>query len=574
MNAKVSTDLSSEYWRGAEAAARRTIYRGTGLSDEMVERPHIGIVNAYTDASPAYAHLRGLAEAAKAGVWAAGGTPFEFGTFATCGNIGLGSEDLRYELVVRDALAGSIEIMASVHHFAGLILLSSTDSVIPGHILGALRLNRPTVFITGGPMLSGHWRGRSVTAMHVNEAVFGGLPSGEVTSEELQGLERAACPTVGACPVMGTANTMQILTEPLGLALPATATIPAVMADKVRAAHASGRRIVDMVRNGTRVGDVLDPRALRNALVVDLAIGGSTNAVLHLLSFARELGLPLSLDDFDELSRIVPCLAGVLPNGPHTIDQFHQAGGAPQLMKNLRDLLNLDAISADGRPWHKVLERVEERSSSVIGTCDKPRFAEGGLSVLRGNLAPSGAITRQSAVPVQMQRHTGPAIVFDSDRAAYEAILAGRVRGGSVVIVRYQGPKGAPGMVEVMLTSDALTSTGRNRDTALITDGRFSGFNRGPIVGHVDPEAAVGGPIALIEDGDEIEIDMPARCLHLHVDDRELERRRRLWRPPTRPDVGVRGILDLYAMTALPASEGAAMQPWHQKAVEATAPTG
>jgi dihydroxy-acid dehydratase len=563
MNEKMPSDLSSEYWRGAEAAVRRTIYRGTGLSDDMVERPHIGIVNAYTDASPAYAHLRGLAEAARAGVWAAGGIPFEFGTFATCGNIGLGSEELQYELAVRDALAGSIEIMASVHHFAGLILLSSTDSVIPGHILGALRLNRPTVFITGGPMLSGHWRGRSVTAMHVNEAVFGGLPSGAVTSDELQGMEQAACPTVGACPVMGTANTMQILTEPLGLALPATATIPAVMADKVRAAHASGRRVVDMVRKGTRVGDVLDTRALRNALVVDLAIGGSTNAVLHLLSFARELGLPLTLDDFDELSRVVPCLAGVLPNGPHTVDHFHQAGGAPQLMKNLRDLLNLDAISADGRPWRQVLDRVEERSSSVIGTREKPRFAEGGLSVLKGNLAPSGAITRQSAVPAQMQRHTGPAVVFDSDRAAYEAILAGDVRAGSVVVVRYQGPKGAPGMVEVMLTSDALTSTGRYRDTALITDGRFSGFNHGPIVGHVDPEAAVGGPIALIEDGDEIEIDIPARRLQIRVDDRELERRRSLWKPAARTNRAVRGFLDLYAMTALPASEGAAMQPWH-----------
>jgi dihydroxy-acid dehydratase len=557
-----SVELSTEYWRGAEAAVRRTIYRGTGLGDDIADRPHIGIANAYTDASPAYIHLRGLAEAVKAGIWAAGGIPFEFGTFATCGNIGLGSEALKYELVIRDALAGSIEIMASVHHFAGLVLLASTDSVIPGHILGALRLNRPTVFVTGGPMLSGHWRGRSVTAMHVNEAVFGGLPSGVVTAGELQGMEEAACPTAGACPVMGTANTMQILTEPLGLALPATATIPAVMADKVRAAHVSGRRIVEMAKKGIRVGDVLDERALRNAVVVDLAIGGSTNAVLHLLSFARELGLSLTLDDFDELSRVVPCLAGVLPNGPHTVDQFHQAGGAPQLMKHLGDLLDGDAVSADGRPWGQLLERVKDRPSSAIATREKPRFADGGLSVLRGNLAPSGAIIRQSAVPQEMQRHTGPAIVFENDRAAYEAILNDKVRPGSVVVVRYQGPRGAPGMVEVMLTSDALTSTGRSRDTALITDGRFSGFNFGPIVGHVDPEAAVGGPIALIENGDLIEIDVPGRRLHLHVEDRELERRRSHWQPPQPSSALERGILGLYAMTALPASEGAAMQPW------------
>jgi dihydroxy-acid dehydratase len=568
VDAPVSPELGAEYWSGTEAAVRRTIYRGTGLGDDIADRPHIGIVNAYTDASPAYTHLRGLAEAVKTGVWAAGGIPFEFGTFATCGNIGLGSETLKYELVIRDALAGSIEIMASVHHFAGLVLLASTDSVIPGHILGALRLNRPTLFVTGGPMLSGHWRGRSVTAMHVNEAVFGGLPSGAITPDELKGLEDSACPTAGACPVMGTANTMQILTEPLGLALPATATIPAVMVDKVRAAHVSGRRIVDLVRQGRRVGDVLDGRALRNALIVDLAIGGSTNAVLHLLSFARELGLPLTLDDFDELSRVIPCLSGVLPNGPHTVDQFHQAGGVPQLMKHLGDLLDGDAVSADGRPWRSVLERVDDRPSSVIATRDKPRFADGGLSVLRGNLAPSGAIIRQSAVPSEMQRHTGPAICFDSDRSAYEAVIGGRVRPGSVVIVRYQGPRGAPGMVEVMLTSDALTSTGRNRDTALITDGRFSGFNHGPIVGHIDPEAAVGGPIALIEDGDIIEIDVQSRRLELHVEARELERRRASWRPPERFQRIGRGILGLYAMTALPASEGAAMQPWTETSRE------
>jgi dihydroxy-acid dehydratase len=558
------TPGTNEYFSGPGAAHRRTIYRGTGLSSEISSKPHIGIVNAWTEASPAYSHLRSLAEAVKSGVWEAGGVPLEFGTFATCGNIALGSDDLKYELVIRDVLAGSIEIMARVHHFDGLVLLSSTDSVIPGHILGAARVNVPTVFVTGGPMLSGHWRGRSVTAMDVNEAVFGSYPSGGITAADLGSLEEAACPTVGACPVMGTANTMQILTEPLGLSLPATSTIPAVVADKVRAARVSGQRIVRMVEQGRVISEALDERALRNAITVDLAIGGSTNAVLHLLSFARELGISIDLDDFDRESRRVPCLVGVVPNGPHSVDVFHQMGGVPQLMRNLGDLLDLSAESADGRSWGEVLERVPERSNTVIRTRAKPRFADGGLAVLRGNLAPDGAIIRQSAVPAEMQRHQGPAVVFESDQEAYQAIVGSMVKPGSVVVVRYQGPRGAPGMVEIMQTSDALTSTGRNRDTALITDGRFSGFNRGPIVGHVEPEAAVGGLIALIEDGDLIEIDVPGRGLHLHVDVAELERRRSEWCRPVRKDQRD-GVLSLYAMTALPASKGAAMQPWTEQ---------
>jgi dihydroxy-acid dehydratase len=557
----IPAEYRDEYFDGVEGAVRRTIYRGVGLSDDVRTKAHIGIANAFTDASPAYAHLRTLADAAKSGVWAAGGIPFEFGTFATCGNVALGSREVDYELVVRDALAASIEIMARVHHFHGLILLSSTDSVIPGHIMGAARVDLPTLFITGGPMLSGHWRGRSVTAMHVNEAVFGGVPSAAISEQDLSNMERSACPTVGACPVMGTANTMQILTEPLGLSLPATATIPAVMSEKVQAARVAGFKIVELVRQGKKLSDVVTPAALRNAVVTDLAVGGSTNAVLHLISIARELGIELSLRDFDALSRRVPCLVGVLPNGPFTVDAFHQAGGVPQLLRNLGDLIDRDVLTADGRSWDEALEKVPERDARVIRTRADPYFKDGGLAVLTGTLAPVGAVVRQSSVPRDMLVHRGPAVVFESDRAAYDALLAGKVARGDTVVIRDQGPRGGPGMTEIMLAPDALASTGRQNDTALVTDGRFSGFNRGPIVGHVDPESAAGGPLALVRDGDQIVIDIPGRRLDLLVPTEELMARQAS-QPMQAPARARPGILDVYSRTALPASEGAGMQPW------------
>ena len=556
----MGSPLGNPLFEGLKAAHRRTIYKGAGLDDVDIRKPHIGIVNAYTDASPAYVHLRQLAEAVRAGILEEGGVPFEFGTFATCGNISIGTEDLKYELVIRDVLAGSIEIMSRVHHFNGLVLLSSTDSIIPGHILGALRLGLPTVYVSGGPMLSGKWGGKRISTADVNEAVFGGLDAGLVTGEEITGLEESACPTAGACPIMGTANTMQILAEVLGLALPGSSTIPAVLSDKARAARLSGRAIVRLIKKGLTIRDVVDRRAIVNAVKADLAIGGSTNAVLHLLAFAREFGIDLALDDFDRLSRMVPVITTVVPNGSHTVDEFHFAGGVPVLLKTLGDLIDTEAMTVTGRPWSEHLKDTRPARGEVIVPRETPVFPEGGVAVLPGNLASNGAIIRQSAMRKEMLRFRGPARVFSSDQEGYDALRAGQIRRGDILVVRYEGVVGAPGMKEIMLCADAIFSMNLGTAVGLVTDGRFSGFNRGPVVGHVSPEAATGGPLALVEEGDEIEIDVPGRRLQLLVGAEELARRREAWSPP-RPKTRD-GVLALYAQMAAPPEEGAAMQPW------------
>lgn len=550
----------SNLFIGPEAAHRRQIYKGAGCSDDDFGRPHIGLANAWSEASPAHRHLRELAECVKAGIWQAGGVPFEFGVFATCGNIGIGTENLKYELAIRDALAASIEIMAKVHHFDGLVLLASCDSIIPGQLMGAARVNLPSLLVTGGPMLAGEWREGTVLSPDVNEAVFGALPLGHITEQDLLEMENCACPSVGACPVMGTANTMQILTEAMGMTVSGSAVIPPILADKRRVSRESGRKIVELVKRGIRPSDILDERALRNAIAVDAAIGGSTNAPLHIMSIGRELGIELELALFDEISRKTPLLASVVPNGPHTVIDFYKAGGVPALLKELRELINTNALTVDGRTVGDNLQGIEGTCGAAISTLDNPVQAEGGLAVLRGNIAPRGAIVRTSAIKPEMLVHRGPAKTFNSDRDAWKAIVEGQIQLGDVIVVRYEGPKGAPGMMEVMLSTDALYRIGLEGSVGLITDGRFSGFNRGPIVGHVSPEAMEGGVIAIIEDGDMIEMDIPGRALNVELPEEEIARRLKNWRPPEPRTKS--GFLALYAQLTLPAEQGAAMQKW------------
>ncbi len=545
---------------GPEAAHRRQIYKGSGYMDDDFSKPHIGVANAWTEVSPAHRHLRELAECVKAGIWQAGGVPFEFGVFATCGNIPIGTENMKYELAIRDALAASIEIMSKVHLFNGLVLLASCDNIIPGQLMGAARVNLPSIMVTGGPMLAGEWREGIVLSPDVNEAVFGALPLGHITEQDLLEMENCACPSVGACPVMGTANTMQILTEAMGMALSGSATIPPILADKRRSARQSGRKIVELVERGIRPSDILDERALRNAIAVDAAIGGSTNAPLHIMSIGRELGIEIELALFDEISRKTPLLASVVPNGPHTVIDFHKAGGVPALLKELEELIDTSALTVDGRAVGDNLQGVKGSCGEAISSLDNPVQAEGGLAVLRGNIAPRGAIVRTSAIKPEMLIHRGPAKTFNSDQDAWKAIVEGKIQPGDVMVVRYEGPKGAPGMMEVMLSTDTLYRTGLEGSVGLITDGRFSGFNRGPIVGHVSPEAMEGGVIAIIEDGDMIEMDIPGRKLNVELSEEEIARRLKHWRPPE-PKTKT-GFLALYAQLTLPAEQGAAMQKW------------
>jgi dihydroxy-acid dehydratase len=548
------------YFVGPQAAHRRQIYKGAGYDNEDLRRPHIGVVNAWTEASPAHMHLRQLADAVKAGVWQAGGVPFEFGVFATCGNIAVGTENLKYELAIRDVLAGSVEIMAQVHLFQGLVLLASCDNIIPGVLMGAARLNLPSIMITGGPMMPGRRQGKNVLPPDVNEAVLGVFAQGKMSEQELLEMEDCACPGAGACPVMGTANTMQILAEALGISLSGSGTIPAVSADRVRMARATGRQAVELVKRGVRPADILTRSALQNAIVVDAAIGGSTNAPLHIMSIGRELGIEVELDLFDEISSRTPLLSSVSPNGPHTVVDFYEAGGVPALFKELGGLVDTSVLTTNGVSLGEVIEGASGSQGPAIASRAKPVQPEGGLAVLKGNIAPRGAIVRTSAIRKEMLVHRGPARTFHGDEEAWQAIVAGKIKPGDVIVLRYEGPKGAPGMKEVMLSTDALYSVGLEGSVALITDGRFSGFNRGPIVGHVCPEAMDGGLIAYIQDGDMIEINVPERKLHLELSDEGIQRRSKLWKPPE-PKTKT-GFLALYAQLVLPADQGAAMQRW------------
>ncbi len=535
-------------------ASRRAIYKGCGYDDVDLARPLIGVVNPANDAGLGHVHLDKLAESVKAGIWQAGGTPFEFRTIATCGAIPIGTPHLRYELVIRDIVASSVEIMANVQLLDGLVLLASCDSIIPGVIIGGIRSGLPFIFLSGGPQLTSRHEGRSVVMSELDQVVFGAQYGAEDVSERMRFLEDHVCPGPGACSLMGTANTMQILSEVLGLCLPGSATVPAVYAEKQRMGRRTGRRIVEMVEQDLGVRKVLGRANLLNAIRATLAIAGSTNAVLHLLSIAREMDIDLSLDDFDRLSREIPVLSRVIPTGKKTVVDFHEAGGVPALLKELETFLDLDAMTVTGKTLAETLPARGSLDRSVITATDEPVFESGGLAVIRGNLAPDGAICRTTTIPADRLCFRGPARVFSSDDAAHEAVVSGAVKKGDVVVIRYEGPRGAPGMREMMMTTDALVGLGLGRDVFVLTDGRFSGFTEGCAIGHVAPEAFVGGPIAVIEEGDLISIDIEARSVDLDLPEAEIAGRLAKWKP-AEPKVK-RGILGICAKTALQADLG------------------
>jgi dihydroxy-acid dehydratase len=544
-----------KFFSGDGACHRRAIYKGCGYDDIDLSRPLIGVVNTCNDAALGHVHLDKLAEHVKAGIWQAGGTPFEFGTISTCGEISIGTPHLRYEMVIRDVIASSIEIMANVELFDGLVLLASCDSIIPGVIIGALRTGLPSIFLSGGPQLPGRFENRQVVMSELGQEVFSARSRGKERQRRLRAFEDQVCSGPGACSLMGTANTMQIIAEALGMALPGSSTVPAVYAEKLRFAKRTGRRIVKMVKDDMRPSQIITRASLLNAIMVELAIAGSTNAVMHLISFAREMGIDLGLDDFDQLSRRVPVISRVIPTGHATVVDLHNAGGVPAIMGELSSMLDVGAKNVSGETVEEIVKDNRSADTAVLTTIEDPVFPNSGIAVLTGTLAPLGAISRTTTIPQNRMTHRGPARIFHSDEDAYQAVTTGKIEAGDVIIIRYEGPVGAPGMREMMMTTDALVGLGMANDVFVVTDGRFSGFTEGSAIGHVAPEAAIGGPLSIVEEGDPVMIDIPSRKLDLDISEKEIEKRFEVWSPP--PAKVKRGILSIYAKTALQAHQGA-----------------
>ncbi len=548
--------MGTEFWNGAEAAHRRGMMKAAGYSDSDIrKKPHIGVPNSYMAGSPGSAHLRQIAEAVKEGIWAAGGVPVEFGIPATCGNVANGAEELKYEQVGRDIVAMSVEFVTRVHNFDGLVMVATCDNIIAGCYLAAMRLDIPSMVVTGGSMQPGQYCGKTVVEADLDAARFSGA-----AEEELFGLEDSVCPSFGACPSMGTANTMQMLGEVLNLVLPGTATIPASDNAKLRKAREAGAYAVELVKAGRKPSELITREVLMNAIMFDMAVAGSTNAVLHLQSYAYELGIRVTLNDFEKYAAQIPCINAVVPSGPYTVVDFHYAGGVMNVMKQLESRLFTDAPGMYGVTWKEMLSKVTPQENKVIHSLEKPLFNEPGLKILRGNLSPGGAIVRPTAVYEEVKYMKGKAKVFDGDREAFDAIQAGEIVPGDIIVIRYEGCKGAPGMKELMLSIDALIGKGLHKSVGLISDARFSGFNFGAIVGHVSPEAYDGGLIALVENGDEIVMDINGGEISLLVPEEEISRRRESWvRPPLKE---AKGCLNIYARMCRPAEEGGAMQPW------------
>ena len=546
--------------KGPDRCPHRSLFFATGLTRESLDRPLIGIASSFSDLVPGHIHMRELERFIERGIEAGGGTPFVFGLPAICDGIAMGHEGMRFSLPSRDVIADGVEAVAQGHALDGLVLLTNCDKITPGMLLAAARLNLPTIVVTGGPMLSGVYRGRRLSFVRDTFEAAGRYHKGEISLEELEALEMEACPGAGSCQGLYTANTMACLTETMGLSLPGCATALAMSAQKRRIAYESGKRIVELVKENTVAREILNEKSLRNAIKMDLSLGGSTNTVLHILALAQELGVSaISLAAFDELSRKIPHLVMLRPGGELFLEDLHFAGGIPAVEKTLGELLE-DNLTVSGKTVREIQKAVEEADvdREIIRTLDNPHSPEGGIAVLYGSLAPDGAVVKQSAVEPEMMVFRGKAICFDSEEEAMEAITHQKVSPGSVIVIRFEGPKGGPGMREMLAPTSAVVGMGLSKEVALITDGRFSGGTRGPCIGHIAPEAFEGGPIALICEGDEILIDIPHRQIELLVNKEELERRKKDFTPP--PPKYKTGLLGRYIKLARPTSQGASME--------------
>ncbi len=543
--------------KGPERAGHRSLLKALGLTDEEIARPLIAVANSANEIVPGHIHLNDISKAVKAGIRMAGGTPLEFGTIGVCDGIAMGHKGMNYSLVSRETIADSVEIMLQAHQFDGVVMVTNCDKIIPGMLMALLRVNIPGLVISGGPMLCGYLpTGEPIDLISVFEGV-GRVSKGDMDEAALNILENEGCPGAGSCSGMFTANSMNCLSEALGLALTGNGTIPAVTAKRIRLAKTAGMRVMELVKNDIKPRDIATEDAFKNAIAVDMAIGASTNTVLHLPAIAREAGVAIDLDVFDELSRSTPNICKISPASKQHIQDLDAAGGVSAVMKELagKNLLKTDVVTVSGKKLKEIIDNAHIYNRDVIRSADNPYSPEGGIAVLRGSLAPDGAVVKQSAVSQSMMKFSGEARVFDSEEPAMEAVIKDRIKQG-VIVIRYEGPRGGPGMREGLSITSAIQGKGLEEKIALLTDGRFSGGTRGPCIGHVSPEAADGGPIGFVKDGDVIEIDIKNRKLELKISAEEMAKRKKEFKPLEKK---LEGVLARYARMVKSANTGAVL---------------
>ena len=544
---------------GMQQAPHRSLFNALGMTEEEMRKPLVGIVSSYNEIVPGHMNLDKIVDAVKLGVAMAGGTPVVFPAIAVCDGIAMGHIGMKYSLVTRDLIADSTECMALAHQFDALVMVPNCDKNVPGLLMAAARINVPTVFVSGGPMLAGHVKGHKTSLSSMFEAV-GAYAAGNMSEEDVKEFENKACPTCGSCSGMYTANSMNCLTEVLGMGLKGNGTIPAVYSERIKLAKHAGMKVMEMYEKNIRPRDIMTKEAFMNALTMDMALGCSTNSMLHLPAIAHEAGVELNVDIANEISARTPNLCHLAPAGPTYIEDLNEAGGIYAVMKEIskKGLLNLDCMTVTGRTVGENIKDCVNRNPEVIRPVENPYSQTGGIAILKGNLAPDSAVVKRSAVAPEMLKHEGPARVFDCEEDAIDAIKSGRIVAGDVVVIRYEGPKGGPGMREMLNPTSAIAGMGLGSTVALITDGRFSGASRGASIGHASPEAAVGGPIALVEEGDIISIDIDNHELNVLVSDQEMEARKARWQPRT-PQVTT-GYLARYASLVTSADRGAVLQ--------------
>ena len=553
---------SRKVYDGDDHLSQRTLLKGTGLTDVDLSKPLIAIANSWNEINPGHIHLNNLAKFVKHGVAQAGGVPIEFNTIAVCDGIVMGHDGMKMSLPSREIVADSIEIMVEAHGFDAMVCITSCDKIDPGMLMAAARIDLPTIFVLGGPMEPGcptwgKYKDKTITVQEMFEATSL-VKSGKMSQEEAKYLENICCQSPGACGGMFTAMTMQCLTEAIGMTLPYMATAESTGMERTRLAAEAGGRVMKLLEKGITPRKIMTEAAFRNAITIDMVLGGSTNTVLHLKAIANECGYDLPLTLFDEISKKTPHLCSMAPAGPYKIKDLHKAGGIPAVMTRVKKLLDLNVMTATGEKLGENLRDVKIFDDEVIRPIDKPVHKEGGIAILNGNLAPDGAVAKMAAISPKMWTFIGKARVFDQEEPAVKAIYEGEIKPGDILVIRYEGPKGGPGMREMLVGTSAIVGMGLGEEVALITDGRFSGASRGPCIGHVSPEAAAGGPIALIENGDKITIDIPNRRLDLDVSEKELVRRKERWSPPM--SKVRKGYLLRYSMLVTSADKGAVLK--------------